>query len=209
MEKLQAILLLGPTSSGKTPLGELLDSHGLASRRCLHFDFGQQLRRIAAAAQPPAGFTQEESDFVCNVLETGALLEDEHFCIAEKILTAFIAERDAGCDDLIILNGLPRHAGQASAMDALLDIRAIVVLNCAAETVVKRILTNAGGDRAERTDDDLEFVRRKLDVFAQRTAPLVEHYAKLGIETKTIQIGPRTSAHDVLAVLDNSDNLTR
>ncbi len=209
MEKQQAILLLGPTSSGKTPLGELLDSHGLAGRRCLHFDFGHQLRQIAAAAQPPAGLTQEESDFVRSVLETGALLEDEHFCIAEKILAAFLAERDAGYDDLVILNGLPRHTGQASAMDALLDVRALIVLNCDAETVVKRIHTNAGGDRAERTDDDLGFIRRKLEVFAQRTAPLVEHYAKLGVETKTIQIGSRTSADDVLAVLDNSENLTR
>ena len=209
MEKRQAILLLGPTGSGKTPLGELLDSHGLAGRRCLHFDFGQQLRLIAAAAQPPAGLTQDQSDFVRSVLQTGALLEDEHFCIAEKILTGFLAERNTGRGDLVILNGLPRHIGQADAMDALLDVRALVVLNCDAATIVKRIHTNAGGDRAERTDDDIGFVRRKLDVFAQRTIPLVEHYAKLGAETKTIQIGPRTSADDVLAVLNSSNNLTQ
>ncbi|MCX7427258.1 MAG: hypothetical protein NTW96_16720 [Planctomycetia bacterium] len=41
-----AMLLLGPTGSGKTPLGDLLERRGLGGRRCVHFDFGAHLRRI-------------------------------------------------------------------------------------------------------------------------------------------------------------------
>ena len=43
----KAILLLGPTGSGKSPLGDELEANGLNGRRCLHFDFGRRLRRAA------------------------------------------------------------------------------------------------------------------------------------------------------------------
>ena len=42
-----AILLLGPTAAGKTPLGQLFADRGLWGRPCVHFDFGENLRRIA------------------------------------------------------------------------------------------------------------------------------------------------------------------
>ena len=42
-----ALLLIGPTGSGKTPLGELLERSGLWGRPCRHFDFGERMRRIA------------------------------------------------------------------------------------------------------------------------------------------------------------------
>lgn len=41
-----AVLLLGSTGSGKTPLGDLIERRGLRGVRCLHFDFGVNLRKI-------------------------------------------------------------------------------------------------------------------------------------------------------------------
>ena len=41
------ILLLGPTGSGKTPLGDRLQIRDLWGRRCHHFDFGVRLRDVA------------------------------------------------------------------------------------------------------------------------------------------------------------------
>ncbi len=49
----KAILLLGPTGSGKTPLGQALEKKGLAGRRCVHFDFGANLREIAGLKRRP------------------------------------------------------------------------------------------------------------------------------------------------------------
>ena len=49
-DKPQAVVLLGPTGSGKTPLGEWLEAKGLGGRRCHHFDFGTRLRRVATGA---------------------------------------------------------------------------------------------------------------------------------------------------------------
>ena len=46
MQRPSAILLLGPTGSGKTPLGELMERRGFGGRRCRHFDLGDRLRRF-------------------------------------------------------------------------------------------------------------------------------------------------------------------
>ena len=53
-------LLVGPTGLGKTPPGDELERRGFLGRRCVHLDFGANLRRIAAAPEPEAGFTALE-----------------------------------------------------------------------------------------------------------------------------------------------------
>ena len=61
-----AILLLGPTGSGKTPLGAALEEHGVCGRQCLHFDFGENLR---ACAEGRGTLTDEEMAFLRGVLD--------------------------------------------------------------------------------------------------------------------------------------------
>ncbi|MCD4700039.1 MAG: nucleoside monophosphate kinase [Phycisphaerae bacterium] len=201
MTRRDTILLLGPTGSGKTPLGELLESQGLWDRRCTHFDFGENLRRIAGDNTGLLG--PEELDVVINSLETGALLEDEHFTIARKILRAFLDERNVGADDFVILNGLPRHTGQAGDVDSILNIQAIIYLSCTPEIVFNRIASNAGGDRTERIDDNIESIKRKLDIFTKRTAPLLEHYRRRGARIESVEIAATTTPEDVREMLDN------
>ncbi len=46
-----AILLLGPTGTGKTPLGNVLAVRGWRGLPCLHFDFGANLRELVARNQ--------------------------------------------------------------------------------------------------------------------------------------------------------------
>jgi adenylate kinase family enzyme len=190
-----AMLLLGPTASGKTPLGEELQRRGLCGRRCVHFDFGANLR-AADAGQAATGLTAEELGVIAQSLRTGALLEDEHFPIARKLLSAFIAARRVGRDDVVALNGLPRHVGQARDLDGILDVRLVVRLACSAETVMARIARDTGGDRAGRADDDLASVRRKLDIFAERTRALADHYAAAGASVVTLEVAPATTAAD-------------
>jgi len=185
-----AILLLGPTGSGKSPLGDTLAERGLHGRRCAHFDFGAQLR-AAVSGESPAELDEAHIAFLHDVLERGALLEDEQFHIAETILRAFL---DAHPGQLVVLNGLPRHIGQARDVDGIVRVEAVVELACSPETVLERIRTNAGGDRSGRTDDTLDAVRRKLALYAERTEPLVEHYRAEGAKAVVIEVGTATSA---------------
>jgi adenylate kinase family enzyme len=183
-----AMLLLGPTGSGKTPLGDLLDRRGLGGRRCVHFDFGAHLRQIVERELPRAEFSPAEVDFLRQVLRSGALLEKQHLPLAERILRGFLASRGVDRRTLVVLNGLPRHVGQVGSVDAILNVAAVIHLDCGEETVLARLGSNVGGDRSARADDQRKLVRRKLAIFAERTAPLVEHYAKLGAMLKTISV---------------------
>jgi len=199
-EQLEAILLLGPTGSGKSPLGQILDERGVAGQRCVHFDFGENLRQIVADGQPDEVVSQEDIEFLCGVLRAGALLEDKDFPIAERVLRRFLCRQ--GMDALIVLNGLPRHTGQASAMADTLQVRTIVYLQCSAETVLARIAGNTGGDRTGRRDDQAADVRRKLDIFAERTAPLVDSYGSNGARIIELAVGADMTPEQMWMELD-------
>jgi len=197
-----ALLLVGPTGSGKTPLGNLIAERGLWRRKCVHFDFGAILRSMVERNRPDRSICQADIDFLREVLRSGALLEDEHFPIAERILTSFLAAHGGDARTLIVLNGLPRHVGQAEALDSLLKVEAVVSLRCSAQTVLERIRANVGGDRAGRTDDDPVAIRRKLTLFAAQTARLLDHYRSLGTRIETIDVTPTMQPSDMWETLD-------
>ena len=185
----RAILLVGPTGAGKTPFGEYLEANGLWGRRCAHFDFGAQLRGISAGEIGVPELTKAELEVIEGSLRTGAVLEDEQFPIAGKILRAFAERRGLGGEDCIVLNGLPRHVGQAKDVDAVLAVEAVISLECTAEVVYERIRLNSAGDRTGRVDDDVAAIARKLEIFTHRTVPLVERYQWSGIPVHRITIG--------------------
>jgi adenylate kinase family enzyme len=198
--KLDAILLLGPTGSGKTPLGDFIAGQGFAGRRCAHFDFGARLRH--AAEHGEAGLTPDDLAFIRRVLRGGALLENDTFYIAHTLLENFITRHALSGRHLVILNGLPRHAGQADAVGKTLSIILVIALECTAETTLERIAANSGGDRAGRTDDSVAEVIRKLETYAARTRPLLEYYSAAGTPCRTVQVGLNTVPEDILQAVD-------
>jgi adenylate kinase len=98
-------ILLGPPGAGKGTQARMLEED---------FDLVQlstgDLLRAAVAAGTPAGLAAKA------VMEAGALVSDE---IVLNILRDRMAEPDVARG--VILDGFPRTAGQASALDALLD----------------------------------------------------------------------------------------
>lgn len=198
-ELTEAILLLGPTGSGKSPLGDLLATRGWPGRRCVHLDFGAQLRRVAAHGG--SGLTAEQVGYVGRVLRDGLLLEDDRFDVARAILRAFLRERAVGAPDLVVLNGLPRHVGQARDLEQVFDIVLVVALQCDAATVHARIVGDSGGDRGGRTDDSVMQIERKLRTYAARTQPLLDHYRRLGVLVRAIEVGVDTTAALALQAL--------
>lgn len=206
-ERRDAVLLLGPTGVGKTPFGELLEAHGLRGRRCVHLDFGARLRAIAEGHRP-ASLTDADVSVVLDSLKAGALLENENFHIAVGIVDGFMEEAGVGHGDLVVLNGLPRHVGQAEDVDRILCVVEVVYLEATPEVVYERIRTNAGGDRAGRVDDTPEEVRRKLGLFCERTAPLLDHYTAKGVPLRVLSVDVRTDAAELLRnlTLDGPNN---
>jgi len=195
----EALLILGPTGSGKTPLGNHLARNGWAGRCCFHFDFGARLRR--AVGGKVGGFTDDEIAFLRQVLTSGALLENESFHLAERILQEFLDRCGIGTGDLLVLNGLPRHTGQATAIDARVAVRTVIRLHCAPDVVLERLRRNAGGDRGSRTDDDAALVREKLRIYEGRTVQLAEHYRRRGAAMHDLRVSVATGPAELLARL--------
>lgn len=209
MRKWHAVLLLGPTGAGKSPLGDRLERVGLWGRRCVHFDFGLNLRAAeksfgrAGGGDPLGdGLTPADQAVIRVSLATGALLENENFPLAAKILGRFVVARKLTADDLLILNGLPRHAGQARDLERDVDMAAVISLECPADVIRERIRRDTGGDRAGRPDDASEDVENKLRIYAARTLPLLEFYRERGVPVLAIPVGVTTQPHEIVGSLE-------
>ncbi|MFC1528580.1 nucleoside monophosphate kinase [Candidatus Latescibacterota bacterium] len=197
MIRYKAILLVGPTGSGKTPLGDICEENGLWGKRCAHFDFGASLRTAAETGIKPPLIMDEDMEVIYRALRSGALLENETFYIAKNILLSFAQEKKLGENDLLLLNGLPRHTGQAEDVDKIVEIKAVLHLNCSTEVVSERIKLNTGGDRAERIDDSPEEIERKLKIFEDRTIPLLDHYRRNMVRIEGFEVSVDTMPEDI------------
>ena len=187
MEKLKALLLIGATGTGKTPFGQQLETQNLWGKRYHHFDFGQQLRLAAEGKQK--SLSAEDTDRINSLLKSNSLLEDSDFHIAEKLLKQFIKTNTVSSEnDIIILNGLPRHTGQADALLSVLDIELVIYFAASASIIKDRIAYNSGGDRTDRTDDSIEEIENKLVIFRKNTLPLIDYYKKMDKTVLEIEI---------------------
>ncbi|MGD0781997.1 MAG: nucleoside monophosphate kinase, partial [Candidatus Aminicenantales bacterium] len=199
MPKRQAILLIGPTGAGKSPLGDYLERTGYGGRHCFHFDFGAELR-----AGNDDGLSGSDRDAIRRSLERGALLEDAEFPIALRVFRRFVRSKKVRPEDWVVLNGLPRHVGQALGLASEIDVRVVAVLHAAAPVVRERIRTNTAGDRTGRSDDHPASIEAKLKIFEARTSPLVEHYASRGAAVIPLEVGTATTAAETAGLLNEA-----
>ncbi len=190
---INAMLLLGPTGVGKSPLGDAIARNGLFGRRCHHLDFGSELRGAVLREDLSSAYSSKELDFIHGVLERGLLLENEHFPLAEKIFGLFLDRAEFASRDLLILNGIPRHTGQSEDIARIARIHALIVLDCTADDVYRRIRNNVGGDRTERLDDDKKLIAKKLEIFRERTAPLAGYYSQRDCRIYRVNVSAATT----------------
>jgi adenylate kinase len=91
-----------------------------------------------------------------------------------------------------LLDGYPRTVAQVEELDAMLAehqaaIDAVVVLTVDQDEIVARLLRRA--ETEGRTDDTEEVIRRRQDVYAEQTAPLISVYAGRGVLTEVDGMG--------------------
>ncbi len=183
----QNLILMGPPGAGKGT-----QAKGLAK----HFGIPQiatgDILREAVASGSGTGQRAKE------IMERGDLVPDE--------LVIEIARERLAWDDCapgFVLDGFPRTARQAEALDAILAERGrepvrVVALVVAEEELVRRILSRGEG----RPDDNEESLRNRLQVYRRETAPVLEHYREALIEVEGVGDIDQIATAIVAAVTD-------
>jgi adenylate kinase family enzyme len=146
--------------------------------------------------------------YIRNIVRQGLLLENDTFYLAKRIFDAFM-ERHTESDPLLILNGLPRHTGQAEAIADMVEVIAIISLNCSATVVAERIAMNSGGDRTHRTDDGIQLVKQKLETFNTRTRPLLRYYEDRHVPLVSLNIKSDSTAESTWDALRHHATIKR
>ena len=159
------MVLLGPPGAGK----------------------GTQAARIAERLGIPAISTGDI--FRANVAgatELGTQAKaymDKGEYVPDSITNAMVADRIAqdDCENGFLLDGYPRTTAQVGELDSMLKdsglaLDVVVEITADAEAVVARLLKRAG--EQGRADDTEPVIRRRLEVYAESTAPLADLYAE-------------------------------
>ena len=108
-------------------------------------------------------------------MDAGDYVPDE---VTNAMVRSRIAEADAASG--FLLDGYPRTVAQVEELDSMLSgdnlsIDAVVVLTVDRDEVVQRLLKRA--EIEGRADDTEDVIRRRQEVYAEQTAPLLEVYA--------------------------------
>lgn len=164
------LILFGPPGAGKGTQAKVLqDERGL-----IQLSTGDMLR--AAVAQGTELGKQSKA-----IMDRGDLVPDD-------LVIGIIAERLDKPDTArgVIFDGFPRTVAQAKALDTMLagrglKIDAVIELKVDDEAMVgrmeSRVRENPGSVRA---DDNPETLRKRLGVYRQNTAPLLDFYRGQG-----------------------------
>jgi adenylate kinase len=129
------------------------------------------------------------------VMNAGRLVSDE-------VMIGIVRDRLAQPDvrSGFVLDGFPRTLVQAESLDDFVDARAplvVVDIEVPEETLVRRLSTRlicsvcgttavpgaavcakCGGALTQRTDDDLDVIRERLQVYGRETRSIVEFYRR-------------------------------
>ncbi|WP_110182945.1 adenylate kinase [Nocardioides solisilvae] len=151
---------------------------------------GTQARFIAEHYGIPAISTGDI--FRANVSEGTPLgVEAKRFMdageyVPDTVTNAMVRDRlaEADCEPGFLLDGYPRTVAQVQELDGMLtergcELQAVVVLTVDGEEIVQRLLQRAVVEG--RADDTEDVIRRRQEVYAKETAPLIDVYRERGL----------------------------
>jgi adenylate kinase len=162
------VVLMGPPGAGKGTHAELL-----AGRLGVPVISTGDIFRAQVAAATDLGRTAQR------YLDSGEYVPDQ-------VTNAMVRERLAADDTRpgFLLDGYPRTLDQAAVLDEILatqtrSLTACVVLQVDSEALVRRLLRRAQIEH--RSDDTEDVIRRRLQVYADQTIPLISLYGERGL----------------------------
>ncbi|MEY4312189.1 MAG: hypothetical protein RLZZ571_959 [Actinomycetota bacterium] len=112
--------------------------------------------------------------------------------VPDSVTNGMVRDRlkEADAKAGFLLDGYPRTVAQVLELDGMLsgkNLDKVIVLTADTDEVVKRLLNRA--KEQGRADDTEEVIRRRLEVYGEQTAPLIDVYAKRGILVEVDGLG--------------------
>ncbi|MDD7804307.1 MAG: adenylate kinase [Endozoicomonas sp. (ex Botrylloides leachii)] len=192
------VILLGPPGAGKgTQAQFIIEEFGIPQ-----ISTGDMLR---AAIKANSALGQQ----VKAVIESGSLVSDQ-------IIIGLVKERiqQDDCVSGFLFDGFPRTIAQAQALiDAGIEIDHVIEIVVADQTIIERMAGRrvhtasgrtyhiaynppkvegkddiTGQPLMQRVDDQEETVRKRLSVYHEQTAPLVDFYSSMKGKTRYTKI---------------------
>lgn len=189
------LIMLGPPGGGKGVYSSRIsERYGIP-----HVASGDIFRREVS----------EGSDLgrqIKDYLDRGELVPDD---IVNEVVRRRLQEED--CRDGFILDGYPRTLPQAVALDEMVRIDLVIVLEVPEEIIIKRlsnrricrvcgeiynlrtmppkregVCDKCGGELYQREDDRPDMIRNRLEEYGERTRPLIEFYRRRDIVREVV-----------------------
>ena len=194
------LIFLGPPGAGKGTLAaQVAKEYGIP-----HISTGE-LFRTAIKNETPLGLRVKE------IIQSGGLVSDD---ITIELVKERLNEKD--CSEGFILDGFPRTIPQAEALEKIVSIDGAVNFDIGDDEVVKRLsgrrvckscgqnyhvefMPSKKGDHCDkcdgelytRDDDKIESIKKRLEVYREQTAPLIDFYTERNL-TKNVDARPAT-----------------
>lgn len=202
------IILIGIQGCGKGTLVSGLEQHFDISL----ISMGQLLREEIATGSDLGNLIKETID-KGELVSTNIIMDT----LSKKLATVG--------DGLTIFDGFPRNMEQLELLNKVTDVDLVIHLNLAKDVAIERILNrltcadcgyittkqSVSGDKCpqccgklvQRSDDTLEGINKRFEIYEKETYPLLERYKQLGVRVETIDsIDRNTTLNEVMKVLD-------
>jgi adenylate kinase len=193
------LILLGPPGAGKgTQAQRLVEKYGI-----IQLSTGDMLR-AAVKAETPTGLK------VKHIMARGDLCPDG---IVVEAVADRISQPDA--HNGFILDGFPRTAAQAEALDRMLEekgleLDAVIELKVDEAILLQRIEKRAAEMAARgeplRADDNAEALKKRIDAYRHQTAPLIGYYTGKGMLRSIDGMAPIEEVSAALAAVLEASN---